>query len=723
MQTISVDLENCYGIGRLNCEFRFDQDSHVHSVYAPNGFMKSSFARTLKDLADGEQPRDQMFPARPTRHQVQVDGVDIRPEQLLVIPPYEVEYQSKQATTLLVDAVLKASYEAAVGAIEVAKKALLEALKGRSKLSGKKVTPESELLRVFGASDILDLLEGLLQEANRGDAALLDLPYDVLFSEKAVQFLQSHEVRAAIADYVSRYAELVSQSTILNGRFNHTSATSVEKGLADASFFEAKHWIVLNEGGAAVEIRAAADLKKRIEQEVERVNADPKLRRVFLEFDKKISANDELRRLRECLGQRPELLAFLDDMPSFQKRVWGAYLQSEMAALQFLKDKSEEGRAIIEGVIAQANAQATDWAEVVERFNRRFSVPFRLSVENQADVILKEAAPRVNFVFKDDDGAANVSDTKGLLVALSQGERRALYLLNVLFEVRAREKLGQPVLVIVDDIADSFDYRNKYAIIEYLNEMAASGMFRLVVLTHNFDFHRSVSGRLDVDRTCRRYATRTGREITLVQETLVNLTPLQYWQKYKRNDADAFIASVPFVRNLAEYCQHNDVKDSLTELLHIKPRTMTITLADIDVEYAKVIKGYTPPALPTRTDTFCTTLQTSAANIRGRAGGHAELESKVVLSIAIRLMAEQHMIRRISDPAFVDGITSHQTSKLLKKYLELFPGANAELAVLDRVQLMTPENIHANSFMYEPILDLGIDHLKELFDDVAALPK
>ena len=34
---------------------------------------------------------------------------------------------------------------------------------------------------------------------------------------------------------------------------------------------------------------------------------------------------------------------------------------------------------------------------------------------------------------------------------------------------------------------------------------------------------------------------------------------------------------------------------------------------------------------------------------------------------------------------------------------------------------MTPENIHLNSFMYEPILDMANIHLKKLFDEVKAL--
>jgi hypothetical protein len=34
---------------------------------------------------------------------------------------------------------------------------------------------------------------------------------------------------------------------------------------------------------------------------------------------------------------------------------------------------------------------------------------------------------------------------------------------------------------------------------------------------------------------------------------------------------------------------------------------------------------------------------------------------------------------------------------------------------------MTPENIHLNSFMYEPIVDMSDESLRKLYTDVSAL--
>gem|GEM_PF-4253882 len=47
------------------------------------------------------------------------------------------------------------------------------------------------------------------------------------------------------------------------------------------------------------------------------------------------------------------------------------------------------------------------------------------------------------------------------------------------------------------------------------------------------------------------------------------------------------------------------------------------------------------------------------------------LENKIILAIAIRLKVEEHMILKINDPVFVNGIEKDQTRKLFEKYIEL----------------------------------------------------
>ena len=79
------------------------------------------------------------------------------------------------------------------------------------------------------------------------------------------------------------------------------------------------------------------------------------------------------------------------------------------------------------------------------------------------------------------------------------------------------------------------------------------------------------------------------------------------------------------------------------------------------------------------------------------------------------------MISEIADAEFVSQISKNQTFELAKRFREQFPNKTLEIKVLNKVNLMTPENIHLNSFMYEPILDMANLHLKRLFDEVCVL--
>ena len=96
-------------------------------------------------------------------------------------------------------------------------------------------------------------------------------------------------------------------------------------------------------------------------------------------------------------------------------------------------------------------------------------------------------------------------------------------------------------------------------------------------------------------------------------------------------------------------------------------------------------------------------------------------ENKIVLSIAIRLTGEKFMVTKINNPIGVAAISSNQTHKLLSMYKLLFATDRVGIETMERVALMTPENIHLNSFMYEPILDMSDDHLRKLYSDVKAL--
>ena len=63
MKTLKVELTNCHGIRSFDATLDFG-DRNAVGIYAPNGTMKTSFARTFKDFATGKETTDRVFPDR-----------------------------------------------------------------------------------------------------------------------------------------------------------------------------------------------------------------------------------------------------------------------------------------------------------------------------------------------------------------------------------------------------------------------------------------------------------------------------------------------------------------------------------------------------------------------------------------------------------------------------------------------------------------------------------
>ncbi|WP_186146292.1 hypothetical protein [Burkholderia gladioli] len=715
---LNIDLKNCYGISELTHCFDFTTSSG-YAIYAPNGFMKTSLSKTFDDHAKGRESVDLVFTDRiSSRAITDAAGASVAPDSIFVIEPYNQEFSSERTSLLLVNGAIKQQYDDALKQISEKLNALFTKLKQLSGLTGRTLTPETEFLKSFGSTSIANLLESLEQKVTEtAPSKLAHLVYSEIFNDKTIALLESGAIKDQLEEYIQRYNDLVSNSDVLSKQFNHYSAGTVNKQLADNGFFAAKHTINLNTKGGKKEVSSAAELAEKIEQERNKIFTDKGLAGKFDAIDKKIQ-NVELRKFRDYLFDNQEILPELKNFKQLQKDLWIAYLANQKELFDQFLAQYRASKVTIEAAVKQAREERTDWEKVVATFNKRFFVPFTMSVSNQEDVILKGTKPSIAFKFSDGEREGEVP-RDSLLKVLSQGEKRALYILNILFEIQSRQKQGGFTILLVDDIADSFDYKNKYAIIEYLKDISNSGNFYCIFLSHNFDFYRSISGRLNLKRECKLMAAKNGRKLTLSKEKYQK-NPFMFWRD-NLNEPSCCISAIPFVRNLAEYCGHNADYLTLTSLLHVKQDTDTITLDDLCVIYKRILTDKAALVLAPANKTVISVLLEEAEKIAVDTNEHIELERKIVISIAIRLIAEKHMIKRINNQPFVDAIAQNQTIELLKEYKNRVLGTPKEVEKLEQVNLMTPENIHLNSFMYEPILDMGSSHLRALYTDVKAL--
>ena len=721
MNKLNIELENCYGIKKLNFNFDFTEKS-TYSIYAPNGIMKTSFANTFMDLSNGVESKDLIFKGRKTKRIINDENnAEISGEQVFVIVPYDKKYKSNKISTLLVNKELKEKYEQIHLNIDEKKELLIKELKP---LSGLKANIEETFSNDFTHypkeffKAILRVKEEVLDKA---EPVLENIVYQKIFSEKVVAFLETKDFKTKLTEYIDKYNELIDSSTYFKkGVFNHNNATTIAKNLKDNGFFQANHSVSLNakEKEKNRVITTEAELAEVIKQEKDSILKNLDLVKAFEEIDKAITKNKELKDFRDYLEINPSILPELENLNGFKGKLWISYLKRNIEAYKALESEYSSGKKEIEKIVAQAKKEETQWRQVINEFNKRFFVPFKLSVDNQEDVILKSEGPNIKFVFEDFKETTPIEEDE-LFKVLSSGERRSLYILNIIFEVEARKQYSQETLFVVDDIADSFDYKNKYAIIEYLKDISKESIFKQIILTHNFDFHRTVSGRLDMARKHKLNTVKTKNEIQLIKETYQN-NPFDTWKKnfHLDNKKPMLIASIPFVRNIAEYSGYSANLQKLTSLLHIKKDTNNITISNLEVIYKEILKDKNDLTLSSPDKIVVNLVYETADIILLSTDEIIELENKIVLAIAIRLKAEQFMVVKINDDAFWKSITKYQTSVLIERFKKDFPLEVEKIDLLEQVNLMTPENIHLNSFMYEPILDMSNEHLKELYKDI-----
>lgn len=721
MDKISVDLQFCYGIKALKYDFDFPHGGRAYAIYAPNGAMKSSFALTFKALSEGAQPRDRIFPDNPTVATVtdQAD-VAIGNERILVALSYDKEMgPSEQTCTLLVDDKLRAEFAELQRRVNVAEESLTDLLKRQSK---SKTALIAEIPSAFAATDLRAAMRRIEPEIKeQEDSPFAAVEYDRVFNEEFVAALNKNDLKSKIASYVERYNELLDQSVFFSrGVFDYYNASEISKNLTKNGFFKAKHTINLKPSmGDIREINTQEELETVIQKEKQSILDDNKLVAEFTEIANTLNANARLRSFGDYLMNNRYILPHLVDVGQFRQDVIKSYIKTHHESYDALIETYASVRVKQEEIEQAAREQETLWQKAIDTFNTRFRVPFTLTVKNQASVVMgRDKVMQLAFTYH--DGARKAEFARDdLLEILSQGERRAFYLLNVIFEIRRRQKDGQETLVIVDDIADSFDYQNKYAIVQYLADISEEGLFKLIILTHNFDFFRTIESRF-VNRGHCLMASKTDAGITLEPAVGIKDIFSNDWKKGFYTDPRKRISCIPFLRNLVELREGSADPDylKLTSMLHWKPDSAALTNADLDAIYVKVCGSTGGPSVdPART---ISDLIWATADSLPPPGG-LNLENKIVLAVAIRMRAEQFMVTKIADPAHWTGIGKHQAPKLIRKFKEMFPNESKSADILDKVALMTPENIHLNAFMYEPIIDMSEDHLRELYTEVKAL--
>ena len=363
MNTLKVELENCYGIKKLVTQFDFSQQK-AYAIYAPNGAMKSSLAQTFQDVADAQASKDRIFSVRVSVRKISDEnGVELPKESIYVIRPYEDEDigHTEKTSTLLVDSKLRKEYEELHKDIDKSKDTFLKALKEQS---GSKRDLEKEISISFTSSNdefYRALIRVKDEVSAQKDALFADIQYDTIFDEKVLGFLGTKDVKTAIENYIKKYNELLAASTYFKkGIFNYYNAATIAKSLADNGFFNAKHTVNLN-ADEKLEITSQKQLEELIAKEKEGISKDKDLKKKFADIEKLIQKNATVRGFEAYLAEHEEILSELANIDRFREEIWKSYFKVRFDLYKDLIDKYQAAEKRKIEIEEEARGQRTQW--------------------------------------------------------------------------------------------------------------------------------------------------------------------------------------------------------------------------------------------------------------------------------------------------------------------------------------------------------------------------
>ena len=741
MQKLKLDLENCYGIKRMNETIDYS-NNNVAIIYAPNGTMKSSLAKTFEAIRDDRQVEEKIYGFKSSCSISDEDNVAISKEQIIVINPFDENAYEGQGL-LMANEPLRKAYLNIHDSIESKKESLYSKIKEKLGYSNRNnFDVKNTMLNDWGLTvkkeyDCLIKIKELLHDPMMNCPLHEDdIDYASLFNDKVYSMMKTGKTGELIEEYENKYRELVDKSLYMQqGIIDHNNYGNISNALNANGFFAANNEVVLKakDGSTSITLKEQKELDDLIRKEKEQVLNSREIKELFEKINKAISKNKDTQAFNAFLQTHQDIIVEYKDIDLFKKKVWVKVFLYYERLLDELIDDYNKAQEDLKKLRDDAREQVTDWKKALDLFKERFFVPFSIEPSNQEDVILNMELPSFKYIFSDSRGEKEVTKDN-LLNVLSTGERRAYYILNMIFQILVAKKQGKECLVVLDDISESFDYKNKYAIIEYISDISEytdendEKLFKILLLTHNFDFYRTVSSRI----------TKRGNSfIAFVDSDKIKLEQGQYTKNIfmyykntlvKKYSDNIMVASIPFVRNLIEYTEGDDNEDylTLTSVLHYKENTREITLNQIQDIFNKYWckKEPTTFAVGRESELIYDILMQESEKITDIE--KLEIENKLILSMAIRLMGEEYMQNKIiSDLSNGQDILKdifskkNQSAWLIKEYKKHIN--DDAMNTLEIVAMITPENIHLNSFMFEPILDMSLKHLYKIYNDVKAL--
>ena len=695
-------MKNAFGIANLSLNDKepyFFQDV----IYSRNGTFKTSFSKTLYEISKGNisEIQDRISETKADLDIEIIDEFDNKIQDLInkfIVfsrDIYEGDYKrlsdySKEYELIAIDQKDKDNLDHLLS--ENLKEPIfeLEAMCKKINLDLNKVV---ETLKPKGNNKVDKLINifELIAQASDNDTSKINFkkifqkPYDIIDDEK---------FKTSVANYIEVYNKRLNEE-LFDDNFNENNCLDLINSLKKFSFLnETKGRGIIIKGKPYYKIEEIEDIFNKT---IEEISTDSQIIEANKVLLKNLGNSKEAKVLKEEIINNPQLVQQLSlgrkgaILSALKKS--GIQYDSCIKILNIAKIK-------LTLLLEKVKEKSSIFDEALKVYINRFHPVFNVEIKNREESLLGLQVP--TFVFKHKRNADIEIDEIKLYELLSSGERTSLNIIKFLVEYLAN-KQNHP-FIILDDIVETFDYANRYAFIEYINDLVREKT-SIIVLTHNFEFYKTISSRIRNLRKLEAHSDNGKIYISKNSNLNKNIEDI-----LTINSLEQLLFAIPYIRE-ANVILKNDTQ-MFNSLLHYNRQTKKIKLRqikDLLGEKAKVKlelnanKGYLE------------TLKEVVKNFKTVDDNN--IVKKTILAMYLRIVLEEKIIQE--DYSLLDGINDFQLARLQDLYSTRL--SNKTNNLIEKIQLSTPEFIHGNVFMYEPLVDIEAKYLMEIKEELDKL--
>lgn len=706
MQKLVINkMENAYGIKKLRINIDDKKELFQELIYSRNGTFKTSFAKALNEINNGnyeniidrltnEKSNINIYISKEDEtikdlnNKFIIFSRDIYENNNKLIENYNNEIEkltidkkdSEYINELLTEETLEIRLE------------IDNYLKGTGQ------NFESILDMYTNSKDgYLDRVISLLDNISKYERDnISEINIKTIF-QKPYDMIESAEFKEKINNYIEVLKSKTNSDLFDNG-FNEMNCMTFASSVDKSKFLsETKKRGISVNGEIYYDIDK---IKNLLQKEIDKISSDPKVIEESKELTKSIGISKEAESLKVSIQNNPLLVTQLS---IGRKGILFSYLKNSNIDFEHWLSIVIKAKEELSKLLELAVTKKTRFENAIEIYKNRFHPCFDIKVIDKEETMLGLKVPTITF-YHHRNPEYEVSETV-LNNILSSGEKTTLNILKFIVEYEANK--SNDIFVVLDDIVETFDYSNRYAFIEYINDLVKNEI-PVIVLTHNFEFFRSLGKRIDGLRKSVAISNEKG-EVDIqknnnIKRNIENILMC--------NNKQEFYMAIPYLRE-AKTILHQTT-DCLDSCLHYTSKSSKIKIQEVLSCFPEdCVKKIQVDSNELYLDGF----KRVVSNISSL--DDYDIVKKTILSIACRITIESKIINEDFD--LIKDVNVNQTAYILDNYGNKL---NDDVrSCLEDVQLTTPEFLHGNSFMYEPLIDIRGDYLMELYNRITKLNK